>query len=110
MGRIGVSDFEMRHTVESAQPLTFFGNISGDGRHVKYVSGDSLIEVMQQNGSLRYNSLPKIKDAKLKKEIVTRFGLEDDIKSMYATIATDGFITEAIAEYPGSRRRRSMRR
>ena len=40
-----LGDFDIMHTVQSAQPLTFFGDEKKDGRGVVYTYGKSLIEV-----------------------------------------------------------------
>ena len=103
MDSMRVKDFDMRYTVESAQPLTFFGDISDNGRHLKYQTRNCVIELEQSSSILHYKSSPDIGAVATKKEIVERFGLNDDIARMYEAIATDRFIAEAIAKYPGMR-------
>ena len=103
MKSIRVNTFDLRYSVESAQPLTFFGDISEDGKHVKYVAGSSLIDVRQKGDLLICNSQPKIGDAILKREIEKRFGIKDDMQRIYERISTDKFIAESIAKYPGMR-------
>ncbi|MDE1762095.1 MAG: hypothetical protein KGH78_02790 [Candidatus Micrarchaeota archaeon] len=103
MQRIRTDDFSMKHTVESAQPLTFFGDISADGRHLRYVAGNSLVEVRQNDGLLYFGSQPTLSGTRLRKEIAKRFGLQDDMGRIYEKIGTDEFLANAIARYPGMR-------
>lgn len=103
MGRIKVEEFDIRYTTESAQPLTFFGDFSKEGRKVEYASNFTRFEVEQHKDFLEYSSFPKIGDAKTRKEIEKRFGLNHDMNRIYENIATDQFLVESIEKYPGMR-------
>jgi len=102
-GKIKVSDFDLKYTVESAQPLTFLADILNEGRHIGYVSGSSHINVKQEGDVLRYGSIPSLGGLKLKKEIEKRFALKEDMQKIYESIATDKFLADSIERYPGMR-------
>lgn len=103
MGKIAVRDFDIRYTVESAQPLTFFSDISKEGKKVDYVSNFTNFEVEQHKGILEYSSFPKLDEIKTRREIEKRFALKEDMQKIYEQIATDKFIVESIQKYPGMR-------
>ncbi|MGI0141488.1 MAG: DNA-3-methyladenine glycosylase family protein [Candidatus Micrarchaeales archaeon] len=103
MGKIKVSEFNMQYTVESAQPPTFFGSISKNAKSITYPTKTAQIEVNQHSDYLSYKSVPKKSDSALNKEVMERFGLHDDMERIYREIATDKFIVESIAKYPGMR-------
>ncbi|MDE1856045.1 MAG: DNA-3-methyladenine glycosylase 2, partial [Candidatus Micrarchaeota archaeon] len=46
---------------------------------------------------------PRLAEHVIKKEVIERFGLRDDMKRIYDRIGTDKFIAESIAKYPGMR-------
>ncbi len=103
MHSIKVGDFSIRHTIESAQPITFFGDEKGDGSGVAYPLGSSLIEVEQRGDSVAYGAYGPIGRRELAVEITRRFGLRDDMKRIYASIGTDAFMRSAIRNYGGMR-------
>ena len=101
---IKVDKFDLRHTVESAQPLAFFGDIKKDGRGVTYSHKDSLIEAEQEeDGVLKYGSYGGLCGSELRQEIETRFRLHDDMKNVYEAIGTDRFMNDAIKRFYGMR-------
>ncbi|MDE1850223.1 MAG: hypothetical protein KGH54_00305 [Candidatus Micrarchaeota archaeon] len=102
-GKIKVSDFDLKYTVESAQPLTFLADILDDGKQVGYVLGSNHINVKQEGDVLRYGSVPGLSRPKLKKEIEKRFALKEDMQKIYERIATDKFLADSIERYPGMR-------
>lgn len=101
MRNIIVSDFDLAHTVQSAQPLAFFGDQSGDGNGVTYACNGSLVEARQAGGRLEYSAYGDISGKDLDREIATRFRLEDDMRSIYAAIDTDVFMRRATRRYRG---------
>lgn len=103
MGKIKVADFDIRYTVESAQPLTFFGDIHEEGKRVDYVSDFRKFEVRQHKNAIEYFAMPKISEHKARQEVVRRFGLKDNMQKIYEQIATDQFLVESIEKYPGMR-------
>ncbi|HVA82641.1 MAG TPA: DNA glycosylase, partial [Candidatus Aquilonibacter sp.] len=103
MGKIKVADFDIRYTAESAQPLTFFGDLHEEGKRVKYVSNFKKFDVRQHREILEYSVLPEISEEKARQEIVKRFGLKDNMQKIYESIATDQFLVESIEKYPGMR-------
>ncbi len=103
MRSIAVSDFDLAQTVQSAQPLAFFGERSADGKGVIYAFGDSLIEARQNGSRLEYASYGSLGAGGLEKEIGRRFGLGDDMGATYRKIGTDSFMKEAIKKYRGLR-------
>jgi N-glycosylase/DNA lyase len=98
-----VSDFDLAHTVQSAQPLAFFGDPSGDGNGVTYACGGSLVEARQAGSRLEYTAYGAIGGRRLDREIAARFRLEDDMRSVYAAIETDAFMRRATKRYRGLR-------
>jgi len=103
MREIKVDRFDIRHTVESAQPLAFFGDMKKDGKGVTYSYKDSLIEAEQKSNVLKYSSYGSVCCSELKREIETRFRLCDDMSGVYKKIGTDQFMKEAIKKYYGMR-------
>ncbi|MDE1873713.1 MAG: hypothetical protein KGI04_01165 [Candidatus Micrarchaeota archaeon] len=103
MQRVRVADFDITHTIESGQPLTFFGDERKDGKGIAYAHGGSMIEVEQRGGALRYRAYGKIGAGALRKEVASRFGLADSMREVYGGIATDAFMRKAIARYRGMR-------
>ncbi len=100
--KIKVSDFDLKHTFESAQPLTFFGDFSNNS--VFYVSQYMPILVNylgdSSDGTL---SAVTIDDKWAKKELTKRFRLNDDMKKIYKQINTDKYLDSSIKRYRGMR-------
>ncbi len=96
-------DFSIKHTVESAQPLTFFGDIRKDGNGICYSSGGSMVDVEQNGTELKCKAFGRLAESDLRKEVVARFGLDDDMNKIYKKIGTDAFLVEAISRYRGLR-------
>ncbi|MFP3279201.1 MAG: hypothetical protein RXP92_02745 [Candidatus Micrarchaeota archaeon] len=106
--QIIAKDFNLRYTIESGQPLTFFGDysFSNNETFLSYPAEHGKINVFgEQKGkdcilSIESESYSK---SELKKEIEERFGLKDNIKYIYKKIATDKFMEEAIKNFYGMR-------
>jgi N-glycosylase/DNA lyase len=97
-------DFDIRHTFESAQPLTFYGD---------YDYADSVLTYPTRNGMLTAVFKGDCRECRIaahssgdqsaKDELVRRFRLRDDMKKVYKRIGTDEFMSAAIKEYYGMR-------
>jgi N-glycosylase/DNA lyase len=99
-----MKDFDMRHSLESAQPLTFYGEFDFDERSVEYVTGNSLIKAKFRGDSKSSSVDFDCGDISLaKKDFVRRFRLNDDMKKIYKNISTDEFMASSIKKYHGMR-------
>ncbi len=103
MQEMQVGDFDIMHTVESGQPLTFLGDERNDGRGIAYTHKDTLVEVEQKGKKLVYESYGALRGETLTHEITTRFRLKDDLNQVYENIATDPFLKTAVKKYNGMR-------
>ncbi len=96
--------FDLRHTFESAQPLTFHGDYDVSANFLLFAAGKNMISV---------NSNENITDCRLsimsndmgfaKKEVARRFRFSDDMGKIYKKINTDPFIDSSIKKYKGMR-------
>ncbi len=98
-----VGEFDIAHTVESAQPLTFFGDERNDRKGITYAYKNSVIEVAQNGGSVEYRAYGPLDADTLRKEVRARFGLDDNMRAIYRSIGTDAFMKSAIKKYRGMR-------
>lgn len=100
MESIEVESFNLRHTFESAQPLTFHGEYDHALDRLHYISNGRRIEVISNlsgTGRLHVNG----KNAK--EEVTKRFRLSDNMKQIYKKINTDDFVGASIKNYNGMR-------
>jgi N-glycosylase/DNA lyase len=101
---ISATDFDIGHTVESAQPLTFHADYNLAEGNLSYVSGRNLINVLWLGGSKSCRIRLKSKDMDFaKREFVKRFALNDDMEKIYKEISTDRFVESSIQKYHGMR-------
>lgn len=100
-----VSDFNLRHTIESGQPLTFYSNYSkANGKELlSYATMKGEISLALSAGKLSYTFAGDYTAATAKQEIVSRFNLDYDMKKMYQSINTDEFMAAAIKDFYGLR-------
>ena len=100
---IPTSCFDLRHTFECANPLTFFGSYDHKDNCLTYTSGRSVIRA-RFTGSIESGRL-HIKEgpSRSKEELISRFRLKDDMGKIYESIATDSFMERAIKRYRGMR-------
>jgi N-glycosylase/DNA lyase len=99
-----MKDFDMRHTLESAQPLTFYGDFDFNKKSAEYVTGNNLIRANfngdSKNSKVRLDSY----NMKLaKSDFVKRFRLKDNMENIYKNISTDEFMISSIKKYHGMR-------
>ena len=94
----------MRHTVESAQPLTFSGDYNLSRGILDYTNQKELIKARfeQANGTCKVRFDSK-NVASAKKDFIKRFRLNDDMSDIYSHIATDEFMVSSIKKYHGMR-------
>ncbi|MEM3841660.1 MAG: hypothetical protein QXN59_03140 [Candidatus Micrarchaeaceae archaeon] len=93
-------EFNMQHTFESAQPLTFFGDYDKKAGIISYPYAGVMVRV-GRNGRVvgDYSNLKKAVEA----DVYRRFRAWEDIKDVYSKIGTDPFIEGGINEYYGMR-------
>ena len=99
-----VRDFDIRHTIESAQPLTFYADYNfGDGI-IEYPSGKNWIKAIVL-GTSKASQVRLISSNldEAKKDFAKRFRLKDDMQKIYSEIGTDKFMKSAIENYHGMR-------
>lgn len=99
-----IRDFDIKHTIESAQPLTFYADYDfGDGT-LQYPNGKDLVKAIILGNS---NNVQVKLDSKninsAKREFVSRFALKDDMEDIYKHIDTDKFVHLSIEKYRGMR-------
>jgi N-glycosylase/DNA lyase len=103
-GEIPVSIFDLRHTFESAQPLTFHADYNSGSNSILYTCGNTIVNVGQSGGSKSGKLVVVSKETDFAvRDVVTRFRVKDDMKKIYKTINTDRFIDESIRRYYGMR-------
>ncbi len=101
---IQIRDFSLRHTIESAQPLTFFADYNLDDGTIDYPAGSNVIKAVVHgsggNANVRFTS--KNLNA-AKRDFVARFALKDNMNEIYSHIDTDMFVHSSIEKYRGMR-------
>ncbi len=93
----------LSYTIESAQPLTFYGDYEKEFGRVTYPVGNALVEAEFINGQETTISARRSDGISVRGEIASRFRLGDDIVSMYDAISTDRKISAAIGQFRGMR-------
>jgi N-glycosylase/DNA lyase len=101
IGQIITKNFDLRHTFESANPLTFFGEYDHKSNTLAYPSGNSLIKVQFIGNCNKGKLLINGSDSRMKKKVIARLRLNDDMEKIYGAIATDHFMKHAIEKYRG---------
>lgn len=99
-----VKDFDIKHTIESAQPLTFYADYNfGDGA-LEYPNGNDYTRaiILGTSKSSRIKLSSKNLDS-AKMEFVARFRLKDDMDKIYNAIGNDEFVRKSIEKYRGMR-------
>src|SRR5579864_8443729 len=88
---LNIKDFDLRHTVESAQPITFHADYDFSKGTIDYASGNRLINASfsgSDDCNVRFMSNKKFAT----KDFVERFRLNDNMAKIYSDIATDDFM------------------
>ncbi|MGC8572290.1 MAG: DNA-3-methyladenine glycosylase 2 [Candidatus Micrarchaeia archaeon] len=105
--QINISNFNLKHTFESAQPIAFFADYNYESNALTYPYMNSILKL---EVSYDYNyksnlsiSLLKgsIEGSELKNEVEKRFRLFDDMDKIYSLINTDEYMNDAINQYRG---------
>ncbi len=98
-GRTQMKDgkFDIMHTFESAQPLTFFGDYDYSRKEIAYPFMGRQVRVD------RFGKIIEGKGAAVKADVARRFRINEDIDAIYHGISTDDFIRDSIKEYSGMR-------
>ena len=102
---IPITDFNLRYTVESGQPLTFYSSYSNHAgvEGLKYVTMLGEIELKARKAHIDYTFSGDYTDKSAEAEVISRFALKEDMKSIYKKIGTDDFMSEAISNFYGMR-------
>ncbi len=101
---IRVKDFDIRHTFESAQPLTFYADYDYADSILSYPVGVGMMTAVFRGDNHECRVAAYSSGARsAKEELVRRFRLRDDMKKIYRSIGTDDFMRAAIKEYYGMR-------
>ncbi len=106
---IAVKDFSLGLSYESGQPLTFHADYSRNGKSefITYSTKSGMMSVESRRSSGK--SMLSVREAigygngSAEKEMVRRFGLNDDLGEIYENINTDPFMAKAIGEMRGMR-------
>lgn len=102
---ISTGEFSLPHTFGSGQPLTFHADYSesNGNEQLTYATGKGVISIMKNGSRIRYSYSNSYNNAGARKEIIRRFGLSDDLDSIYRDINTDSFMETAIKDLKGMR-------
>jgi len=101
ISQIATKNFDLRHTVESANPLTFFGDYDHKNDALTYPVGRTLVKVKSVGDCKKGKLLISGSDPRIKEEVIARLRLKDDMEKIYEAIATDSFMEHAIERYRG---------
>ena len=100
-----VKDFNLRHTFESAQPITFCGDYDEHTNSLVYAEGVHLINVMhhQQKATGRIGMVTVAsRDINYaERHFREKFRISDNLDRIYRKIDTDSFMHESISKYRG---------
>lgn len=101
-----VKDFSLKHTFESAQPITFCGDYDEHTNSLVYAEGVHVINVMHHQLQGRRRSRVTIASKDIgyaEKHFRERFRMGDNLERIYQNIDTDRFMHEYISRYRGMR-------
>jgi len=104
---IYATDFHLRYTIESGQPLTFYSILKPSGRYgsLSYVTSDGFVQLRYKRNSekIDYSFEGRYKKSSIEDEIRARLGLDHDLKGILSAINTDPFMDSAIKDLYGMR-------
>ncbi|MEM0149303.1 MAG: hypothetical protein QXW10_00190 [Candidatus Micrarchaeaceae archaeon] len=102
-----VKDFNLKHTFESAQPITFCGDYDERTNSLVYAEGVHIINVMhrQQKATSRSGRITLAsRDINYaERHFKEKFRISDNLDRIYKKIDTDSFMHESISKYRGMR-------
>jgi N-glycosylase/DNA lyase len=99
-----IKDFNLRHTIESAQPLTFHADYNLADGTLEYATGDKIIRAVCLGNAKECTVRLHSSDIDFaKREFAKRFALNDNMNDVYKHISTDDFVVSAIEKYRGMR-------
>jgi len=103
--RIGpVKCFSLKHTFESAQPLTFYADFDSAAHTLIYSDKGIPITVRQDSSDMQTNLIvDSIEPTHAVKEVSARFRLNDNMDAIYKKINTDRHMEASINAYRGMR-------
>jgi N-glycosylase/DNA lyase len=102
--KVHVARFNLKHTFESAQPLTFHGDYDPISNSLLYVANSRLINVGFYGNGKEGDLVAMGNDPSfIPYEIQRRFRTEDNMAKIYKKIGTDATIKSAINNYDGMR-------
>lgn len=101
---ISTEYFDLKHTFESAQPLTFYADYNEASNTLTYPFGVHIINMMHSGGSRKGKITIVSKDiSNAERDVRKRFRLMDDMPKIYKKISTDKFMEDSIKKYEGMR-------
>ncbi len=99
-----VRDFDIKHTIESAQPLTFSADYDLSKGRIDYTTKRHIVKIefsgSSKNAVIRFDT---VNLGVCRKDFIKRFRLDDDMQGIYSKIGTDDFMTASIKKYHGMR-------
>ncbi len=102
--KVHLSRFNLKHTFESAQPLTFHGDYDELSNSLLYVSNGRLVNVGFFGNDAEGDLVATGSDPSyVAAEIKRRFRTDDDMEKIYKKISTDDYVRTAIKNYNGMR-------
>ena len=101
---IPIRIFNMQHTFESAQPLTFYADYNIRDNMIAYPLKDRILK-LRHSGSIESGNISTMGSDTIDalKEVKKRFRLQDRMNYIYSKIDTDKFMAESIKKYFGMR-------
>jgi len=101
---IPVSTFSLKHTFESAQPLTFYADYNEMSNTIVYPHNSTIINMMHSGETDKGNlHVMSSNSALASEDVKKRFRLDDDMQKIYKKISTDSNMKKAIESYKGMR-------
>lgn len=98
-----VNNLDIKHTVESAQPLTFYADYDFSKGTIRYTNSTSLVDAKFKGRESICNVEFSENVTFAKRDFIRRFRLGDDMAGIYSRINTDSFMKAAITKYRGMR-------
>lgn len=107
---IKVDDFNIERTVHSGQPLNFYSDFESNGSVAKvtYPTEKGIMRVTFRTARSRgmlvqHDYFGEYTKVSAEREVIRRFGLDEDMPKMYSAIDTDRFMHNAVGELHGMR-------